>query len=141
LLVQLSIGAILVVANAVIHVVALYLISVRVRAVIAARPHPLGARTHLLLLVFATLATFASHVVQIWIWAIVYVALGEFGSLDDAVYFSIVAFTTLGFGDIIPSPDWRLMASCEAAAGMLMFGLSTAFLFQVIRDTARVSKS
>jgi len=137
---QLAVGAVLVVACAVVHVVVLYLITAQVQIIIAARPRPIRPSTHLKLLVFATLGTFASLIVQIWIWAVVYVALGEFQNLDDAVYFSTVVFTTLGFGDIIATPDWRLMASCEAAAGMLMFGLSTAFLFQVIRDTARVSK-
>jgi hypothetical protein len=85
------------------------------------------------LLLFAALATFLSHIIQIWIWAMFYITAGEFDSIEPALYFSTVAFTTLGLGDIIISYNWRLLASFEAAAGLFMFGLSTAFLFEILR--------
>lgn len=137
MLVQLSLGAALVVVTAILHIVVLDLVNHRVRAVTALHPVPLRARIRLPLLIFATLSTFLSHVAQIWIWAWVYLVLGEFDRLEPALYFSTVVFTTLGFGDIVVSPDWRLMAACEAAAGLLMFGLSTAFLFEVLREILR----
>jgi hypothetical protein len=136
-LVQLSLGAALVVVSAVMHIVALDLINHRVRSVVALHATPLRTRIRIPLLIFATLATFLSHVAQIWIWALFYLGLGEFDRLEPALYFSTVVFTTLGFGDIVVSPDWRLMASCEAAAGLLLFGLSTAFLFEVLREILR----
>ncbi|HSF95931.1 MAG TPA: potassium channel family protein [Thermohalobaculum sp.] len=137
MLVQLTLGAVLVVVSAVLHIVALDLINHKVRAVTLMHAVPLRARVRIPLLVFATLGTFLSHVAQIWVWAGVYLALGEFDRLEPALYFSTVVFTTLGFGDIVVSPDWRLMASCEAAAGLLLFGLSTAFLFEVLREILR----
>lgn len=137
MLLQLSIGAALVVVSAVMHVVALDLINNRVRDVVALHAVPLHTRIRIPLLIFAALATFLSHVVQIWIWAAFYLLVGEFDALEPALYFSTVVFTTLGFGDIVVSPAWRLMASCEAAAGLLLFGLSTAFLFEVLREILR----
>lgn len=134
LLVQLSIGAVLVVISAVMHIAALDLLGTRVRAVIATHAVPLRSRIRLALLSFAALGLFASHVAQIWIWAAVYMVIGEFDSLEPALYFSTATFTTLGFGDVLVSVEWRLMASCEAAAGLLLFGLSTAFLFEVLRE-------
>lgn len=137
MLVQLTIGAILVVVSAVMHIVALDLLGTRVRAIIAVHAVPLRSRMRLSILGFAVLGLFASHVAQIWVWAAVYMLIGEFEGLEIALYFSTATFTTLGYGDILLSTQWRLMASCEAAAGMLLFGLSTAFLFEVLREVLR----
>lgn len=134
MLFQLSLGGVLVVVSAIMHVVALDQVATRVRAVIAHRALPLRVRTRLSLMTFAALATFLSHILQIWLWALVYRAIGEFDSLEPALYFSTVVFTTLGFGDLLASVNWRLMAACEGAAGMLLFGLSTAFLFEMLRE-------
>ena len=133
MLVQLSIGAGLIVIGILGHAAALELIAWRVFVVVDAHPIPLPARTRMSLLVFAALATFLSHIIQIWIWAMFYLAAGEFDSMEPALYFSTVAFTTLGLGDIIISYQWRLLASFEAAAGLFLFGLSTAFLFEILR--------
>jgi len=139
-LVQLLIGAVLIVTGILGHVVALDLIESRVRVVVDAHAVPLRSRTRLSLLVFAALATFLSHIIQIWIWALVYIAAGEFDSIEPALYFSTVAFTTLGLGDIIVSDQWRLLASFEAAAGLFLFGLSTAFLYEMLREIWRREK-
>ncbi|MEM9736953.1 MAG: ion channel, partial [Pseudomonadota bacterium] len=50
-----------------------------------------------------------------------------------ALYFSVVAFTTLGFGDVLLPQEWRLLAGLSAANGLLIFGVSTAFLVEVFR--------
>ncbi len=133
MLVQLLIGAVLIVTGILGHVVVLDLIESRVHVVVDAHAVPLRSRTRLSLLVFAALATFLSHIIQIWIWALVYITAGEFDSIEPALYFSTVAFTTLGLGDIVASDQWRLLTSFEAAAGLFMFGLSTAFLFEILR--------
>ncbi|MFN3144581.1 MAG: ion channel [Paracoccaceae bacterium] len=53
--------------------------------------------------------------------------------MEASVYFSIVAFTTLGFGDILLPQDWRLLAGLTAVNGLLMFGFLTAMLVEVLR--------
>lgn len=69
-----------------------------------------------------------------WIWALAYVALQVFPTMEESLYFSLVAFTTLGLGDIVPAPQWRLLAGMEAANGFLNFGLMTALLIEALRQ-------
>jgi voltage-gated potassium channel len=75
---------------------------------------------------------FLGHIVQVWLWAGLYIWLGEFTDLETALYFSTVTISTLGYGDIVLSPDWRLLGAIEAASGILLFGWSTAVLVAVI---------
>ncbi len=74
------------------------------------------------------------HVVEAWAWAGVYMVLGEFDSIERALYFSIVTSTTLGYGDITLSEQWQLLSTFEAMGGLILFGATTAFLLGVMRD-------
>ncbi len=65
-----------------------------------------------------------------WSWAGVFLTAGVFQSLEPALYFSIVTFTTLGYGDITLDPQWRILASFAAVDGLIIFGLNTAFLVE-----------
>ena len=56
-------------------------------------------------------------------------------TLEEAVHFSLAAFTTLGLGDVVPAREWRLLAGMEAANGFLNFGLLTALLIEALRQT------
>lgn len=69
-----------------------------------------------------------------WVWALAYDWLGVFPSLEQSVYFSLVAYTTLGLGDLVPVEGWRLLAGMEAANGFLNFGLLTALLIEALRQ-------
>ncbi|MAR00418.1 MAG: K+ channel TrkA-N [Oceanospirillaceae bacterium] len=73
------------------------------------------------------LGLFLAHTIEIWLCAILYMALGQFSSLEEALYFSTSTFTTVGFGDVV-LVEWRMLAAIESAAGFLMIGWSTAFL-------------
>jgi len=88
----------------------------------------------ILLGVFAVLGIFFSHTIHIWLWAFTYLALEipVLTSLQDAIYFSTVTYTTVGYGDIVFKGDWRVLSSIEAANGIIMLGWSTAFLFEVM---------
>ena len=74
-------------------------------------------------------------VVAVLLWALAYIVLNIFATFEAAVYFSLVAFTTLGFGDILLPTEWRLLGGMAAANGLLMFGLITAILVETLRDT------
>jgi hypothetical protein len=76
---------------------------------------------------------FLATILEVWTWAVLYIALGAIETLENAVYFSTVTFTTLGFGDITLDENWRLLSSFEAANGLLMFGWSTALVFAAVR--------
>src|SRR5271157_6002630 len=74
----------------------------------------------------------AAHLIEIALWAVVFLLCGEFAEIGTAYYHSSVNFTTLGYGDVLLSPHWRMLGPLEAADGMLMFGVSTAMIFAVI---------
>jgi Ion channel len=79
-----------------------------------------------------TLWLLAAHSIAVWMWAIMFLLLGTFDALEPALYFSIVSFTTLGFGDIILPVETRLLSGLIAANGMIAFGLSTAFFVEFL---------
>jgi hypothetical protein len=79
------------------------------------------------------LFAFAAHLVEIALWALLFKICGEFSDFGAAFDHSAVNYTTLGYGDVIMTPSWRLLAPLEAANGMLMFGVSTAMIFAVIQ--------
>ena len=81
----------------------------------------------------ATLWMMAAHSLAVWLWAAVFIAVGAFDSMEPALYFAAVCYTTLGFGDIVPEQDWRILSGLCAANGLLIFGLSTAFLVELLR--------
>lgn len=70
-----------------------------------------------------------AHLVEISLWAVLFVLCGEFSGFGTAYYHSAVNYTTLGYGDLVMTPSWRLLGPLEAADGMLMFGVSTALIF------------
>ena len=72
---------------------------------------------------------------SVWIWAIALWVLGIFVQLETSVYFALVAFTTLGFGDILLPVEWRLLGGVAAANGLLIFGLLTAMMVETLRRT------
>ena len=76
---------------------------------------------------------FVAHLLEIAVWAVVFVLCGEFSEFGTAYYHSAVNYTTLGYGDVIMTPAWRLLGPLEAANGALMFGVSTAMIFAVIQ--------
>ena len=78
---------------------------------------------------------FLATILEVWSWALLYLFIDAFQSIETAVYFSTVTFTTLGFGDIVLGEEWRLLSSFEAANGLLMFGWSTALIFVGVQWT------
>ena len=70
---------------------------------------------------------------EVWIWACTYLAVSASEGLEQAVYFSMVTFTTLGYGDVLLDERWRLLASFEAANGIIMFGWTTAIVIAAVQ--------
>ena len=79
------------------------------------------------------LLMFFVSLVEVLIWASTYVALNAIEGLEKALYFSMVTFTTLGYGEIVLDEEWRLLASFEAANGIIMFGWTTAIVIAVVQ--------
>lgn len=81
----------------------------------------------------ATLLSGVAHLVDVFIWAVLFVLCGEFSRLAPAFYSSANLYTTLGYGDAVMSSSWKMLGPFETADGMLMFGLSTAIAISVIQ--------
>jgi len=84
------------------------------------------------IVVLAISFVFVAHLIEIAVWAVLFVICGEFQEFGFAYYHSAVNYTTLGYGDVIMSPSWKLLGPLEATDGALMFGVSTAMIFAVI---------
>jgi hypothetical protein len=87
--------------------------------------------------VLAISFAFLAHLTEIALWASLFVICGEFKSFELAYYHSAVNYTTLGYGDLIMTPAWKLLGPLEAADGALMFGVSTAMIFAVAQRLMR----
>jgi voltage-gated potassium channel Kch len=84
---------------------------------------------------------FYAALLEITIWAATYLLVGAMSAFEPALYFSTVTFTTLGYGDITLNESWRLLASFEAANGIIMFGWTTALIFAFIQRIVQHEKA
>jgi hypothetical protein len=82
-------------------------------------------------------AVVLAHTVQVWIWAAAFVMAGTLSDLADAIYFSLVTYTTLGYGDIVIGSGFRIFGAMAAVTGLLNFGISTAFLVGLLGRLVR----
>ncbi len=72
------------------------------------------------------------HLLQILVWAACYVACGCLPDFATAFYYSATSYSTVGYGDVTPEGNWRILGAVEAVTGILMFGWSTGVLFSVV---------
>ena len=89
-------------------------------------------RTDALILSIVMTVMFVGHILQITIWALLFLLLQEFTDFTTAFYHSTVNFASLGYGDIVMSEKWRLLGALEASNGVLMFGLTTGTVLTVM---------
>jgi hypothetical protein len=84
-----------------------------------------------------TVWMFLAVVLEAWLWAMLYLfdpLVTELPDLETAFYFSMVTFTTLGYGDVVLTGQWRTLASIQAANGVIIFGWTTALIFYFIQQ-------
>ncbi|WP_308124610.1 potassium channel family protein [Maritalea mobilis] len=99
------------------------LVLLRLSRVVAATPTMRLALAARLFLVIA-----GSHTLQVALWAFLIVAFDGLPRFGDALYFSLVTYTTLGYGDVTLPEGLRIFGAISAMAGILTFGMSTALL-------------
>jgi hypothetical protein len=92
----------------------------------------LGPLIDLAIVSLAMSFAFVAHLIEIALWAALLVICGEFQEFGNAYYHSAVNYTTLGYGDVLLTPSWRMLGPLEATNGALMFGVSTAMIFAVV---------
>jgi len=99
-----------------------------------------GGHRAMLVLINTALVVLVLHTIEIVLWAAAYRVLlpaADFASFEEAVYFSFVTFTTLGYGDITLGTGWRLLSGIEALNGILLVGWTTAMIFSVVQNIWR----
>jgi hypothetical protein len=106
----------------------------RVRAV----PVEDGLRAGIRPLLVAMVAMMLGTLVQVGLWGGLFVVLGEFAELYDAVYHSAVNFASLGYGDVVMSKHWKMLGPLEAINGVLMLGMSAAALTVILQQLIKL---
>jgi hypothetical protein len=91
------------------------------------------ALINLAILALVISVAFVAHLAEIGLWAVLLVLCGEFQEFGTAYYHSAVNYATLGYGDVLLTPAWRLLGPLEATNGALMFGVSAAMVFAVVQ--------
>jgi Ion channel len=132
--VQFTVGLIVSLINIMVHAL------VTVGAIAVARAAGLRRtdrpRSHLMAVMVATAASLmVAHTLEMLIWVMTYTTVGAAPDGSELLYFAFVNYTTLGYGDVTPVPAWRLLGPMTAMNGILLFGRSTAVLFEVLRKT------
>jgi ion channel len=135
---QLFFGSVLSLANIAIHAVAMVSVVAASRAASARHvAHPVLRLVVIMIAIVSVLMAF--HLAEIVVWSLGYALLNITPPGADRFYFAFVNYTTLGYGDIVPVAEWRLLGPMTAMNGVLLFGWSTAVIFEALRRAVRVS--
>ena len=128
---QLLVGGIVSLGNIAVHAIVMTLVVTVVRRVGSWERR--NASLWLASVMVATVGVLLmAHVAEVIVWSVTYLILDVAPSEADVLYFAFVNYTTLGYGDIVPVERWRLIGPITAMNGILLFGWSTAVIFEVL---------
>jgi Ion channel len=134
---QLLVGAAVSACNIGIH--ALVMTAVVRVAQRAAVKETLRQSQRLIVVMIATVSVLmGAHLCEVIVWALAYALTDAAPPGSDVLYFVFVNYTTLGYGDVTPVARWRLLGPVTAMNGVLLFGWSTAVIFEVLRRTVQL---
>jgi len=139
---QLLVGAAVSVCNIAIHAVVMATV-VQIASRIAGARDTVrkSLRLTTVMIAIVSIATvpvmMVAHFSEVMVWSLAYAIVDAAPAGADPVYFAFVNYTTLGYGDVTPVERWRLLGPMTAMNGVLLFGWSTAVIFEVLRRTAR----
>lgn len=134
MLTQIAIGTGLILTTVVVGALSLYLLEGvlrRGRPWLLNEPHGIK---QFVMIVLTSMWALSMVGFGVWLWSAAFIVLDIFATWDRAVFFSLETFTTLGFGDVVVPPEWRIMGGMAAANGLLNFGLMTAVMMEGVRD-------
>jgi hypothetical protein len=129
---QLLFGGAVSVANIAIHAFVMTIVVQVVQR--ASAKSKIGSSIYLVVVMIPTvLVLMATHTAEVMVWAFGYYIANAAPEGADRLYFAFVNYTTLGYGDVVPVARWRLLGPMTAMNGILLFGWSTAVIFEVLR--------
>ena len=129
---QFMMGGAISICNIVIHALVMVAVVRASQATIARA----ASRPNLLLIavMVATVSVLmTAHACEVIVWSLAYGLVDAAPPNSDFLYFAFVNYTTLGYGDVLPVERWRLLGPITAMNGVLLFGWSTAVIFEVLR--------
>ena len=85
------------------------------------------------IMIAAVSVLMVAHASEVAVWAMAYRIVDVVPVGGSVMYFAFVNYTTLGYGDIVPIEEWQLLGPMTAMNGVLLFGWSTAVIFEVLR--------
>ena len=124
---NLALGTLIISLTVVIHTFGLIWVTHAMNW-LTGKVRPQGHRSRILAMNTVVIGIFAILTVEVWLWAAFYYGLDVFGDFETALYFSTATFSTVGYGDVITSHEWRILAALESVNGFLLIGWSTAYL-------------
>jgi predicted ferric reductase len=123
LITELGAATMMVAATTLVHFFGLLLLTrLMTRAHSRLRTHEAAWRQAGMILI-VVFGIFALHTIQVWLYAVLFRALGEFATFEQALYFSTVSFSTLGYGDLTLSAPWRVLGAIEGVNGLVLHGV------------------
>jgi hypothetical protein len=135
---QAFVGAGISICNIVIHALVMTaVVRVAHRAPARSTTHPAALLISVMVATVSVLM--AAHACEVLVWSLAYGIVDAAPADTDLVYFAFVNYTTLGYGDVTPVQHWRLLGPLTAMNGVLLFGWSTAVIFEVLRRTMESS--
>ena len=131
MLIQLAVGSAVSAINILLHAT-VTLIAIWIARSAARRntSHPLSYLAGVM--IATSLVLMVAHTLEVFVWSLAYAIVNAAPDDANLVYFAFVNYTTLGYGDVTPLAKWRLLGPMTAMNGMLMFGWSTALIFEVL---------
>ena len=137
MLIQYLVGGIVTVCNITIHALVMTVVVRAGRASGTKRSRP---SLRLITTMIATVSVLmAAHVLEVLVWSLAYSIVDAAPTGTNLVYFAFVNYATLGYGDVTPVEGWRLLGPLTAMNGALMFGWSTAVIYEVLQKTMMIS--
>ncbi|MEY3080301.1 MAG: hypothetical protein RJA94_286 [Pseudomonadota bacterium] len=132
---QLALGTLVVTINAIIQAEMFSAFALQLERIIIHLRRTFRRFANTATIVICVLFVMSVQTVNVWVWATTFYLVGVFQDFEPSLYFSLVTFSTLGFGDIILDEKWRLLSGLTAANGLLSFGWSTAYMVELVRRT------
>ncbi len=137
---QFLVGGVVSICTIIIHALVMTAV-VRVAQAVSAR-RALHPTLFLISIMIATVSVLmAAHTSEVMVWSTAYFIVGAAPPGTRLMYFAFVNYTTLGYGDVIPVENWQLLGPMTAMNGVLLFGWSTAVIFEVLRRAMLTSSS
>jgi hypothetical protein len=131
---QIAFGSTVSLANIAVHAMAMVVV-IRIARNVASKWLSLPTLRLCAVMIATVAVLMAAHICEVAAWSLAYSLVEATPEGADRLYFAFVNFTTLGYGDVLPTPRWRLLGPMTAMNGVLLFGWSVAVMFEVLSRT------